>query len=238
MTFKAGTISAKKTASHNWLLSLFELAIVCINVIGLDAQLYRIANGVLVLFFAGVAYLCLKRDWKIRTGRGMLYPILVFAYMLLSCLWAYSSSTASSQFYSQLLMLVLLLAVYEACMLFPNLIYYYVHAIYISAYIMIVYALYIYGGVSGFLSTFSSIGRMGGNVNGENGFGLLFAEGCIAAFYYLLYNRRKTAWIGIALFPFFSLSSGSKKAIFLILVGLLIMLISWYGFKRIYKALS
>ena len=220
----------------NSLITLFEICLIAINVIGLDAKLYVISNGILVLFFLYVAYICAKRSWKIRVGRGLLFAVLTFGYMAISCAWAYSQSIASSQLRSQVYMIVLLFAVYETCILYPELIVNYVHAIYVSSYLMIFYALYVYGGISGFLSTFSTIGRMGGIVNGENGFGMLFAEGSIAAFYYLIYKGRKQAIIGALLFPLFSMTSGSRKAILFIILGIVVLLFARYGFKRVYKS--
>ena len=221
----------------NSLTILFEICLIAINVIGLDAKLYIVANGTLVLYFIYVAYTCAKRNWKIRVGRGLLFALLTFGYMALSCAWAYSQSTASDQLKSQIYMIILLFAVYETCVLYPELVVNYVHAIYASSYLMILYALYAYGGIGGFLSTFYSLGRMGGIVNGENGFGMLFAEGSIAAFYYLIYKGRKQAIAGALLFPLFSMTSGSRKAILFIILGIVVLLFARYGFKRVYKSI-
>lgn len=229
--------SISKERKGNTLLRLFEICLICINVIGLDAELYVISNGIIVLYFLYVAYVCGIRKWIIRAGRGLLYAFLAFGYVALSSAWAFNSGVAMSQVFSQIQMIILLFAVYETGILHEDIVYYYVRALYISAYLMIVYSLYAYGGLGGFIATFNSIGRMGGIVNGENGFGMLFAEGSIAAFYYLLYKGRKQAIIGALLFPLFSMTSGSKKAFFFILIGIVVLLITRYGIKRVYKAL-
>lgn len=230
-------LNSDSSIEHARVLTLFELCVVSINVIGLDPKLYVVSNGLLVLLLICVAWKCLGNKGVIKGGRGLVYLSLTFVYMIVSTLWAYNTKVATNQFKTQIQLIILFFAVYEIGMMYKSLVVSYIHAVYVSSYCMIIFAMIRYGGLNGYLSELSEIGRMGGGINGANGFGLVFANGCIAAFYYLLFMKKKSAWIGVLLFPMFALSSGSKKAFFFIILGLVTMLIYRYGFKRIYKVL-
>ena len=223
--------------SKKRVFNIFQLCIICINVIGLDASLYVVANAVTLLFFATAFILLKSNKQKITIGQSLLLPICVYAYSVASVIWAVDSAAAISQIRTQTLLLVLCSTIYIVCYIYPSLCYVYIRAIYLSAYLMIAYSFIVYGGISGFISTLNTLGRMGGAINGENGFGLLFAEGSIASFYYLLYENKRHAWLGILLFPIFAFTSGSKKAVVFIFLGLTFLLSLKYGIKKLYKAL-
>ena len=213
------------------------ICIISINVIGLDASLYVVANASILLFVLAIAAMVFSNGGRLKAGRAFFIPLAVFIYFALSALWASDHDAAFSQLRTQILLLALCISVYIACRSFPTICKAYMQAIYISAYLMIGYSFIVYGGINGFISTLNSMGRVGGIINGENGFGLLFAEGSIAAIYFLLFEKKKHGIIAIVLFPIFAFTSGSKKAVLFILVGLTVMLIFRYGIKRLYKVL-
>ena len=163
-------------------------------------------------------------------------PVLFTLYSMASVLWAYNPDVAWKQLMTQLQLALLLLFTY-LIMLNGAQIKDYLDAIYIAGWSLAVFALVRYGGLSNFLEAMEDGARMGGEITNENTFGMVFSNATLAAAYYLVIHKQKKHIVSIAIFTFFALSSGSKKAALLIVVGILGIAIVHYGIKRLYKTL-
>ena len=94
-----------------------------------------------------------------------------------------------------------------------------------------------YGGLSGFLAIMSTGHRMGDLIGNQNTYGLVFANAALVALYYFFFNNEKRYILLAGLFIFFGLSSGSKKVVFLLILGLFFLILSKYGVRKLFKAI-
>lgn len=113
----------------------------------------------------------------------------------------------------------------------------YYNAMYLSGIGLIFYSLYVYGGLSGFLTIMSTGHRMGDLIGNQNTYGLVFANAALVALYYFFFNNEKRHVLLAGLLIFFGFSSGSKKVAFLLLIGLLFLILSKHGIRKLFKVI-
>ena len=214
----------------------FQLCVIADSVFGSDAALYRVSKMVMLLFFVVMAFLVLLRNFKLRVGRQICLPVAFALYMLTSVLWSYNRTVATYQLITELQLMLLLLFVYLV-MLNGAEVKDYLDALYVAGWGMAIFALVRYGGLTNYLEVMGDGDRMGGEIANENSFGLVFSNAALAAAYYLVIRKRKIDIFSIAVFAFFALSSGSKKAALLIVVGIFAIALVHYGFKQLYKTI-
>lgn len=214
----------------------FQLCVIANGVFGSDAEYYIVSKVFMLLFFLAVGWRYFLRGGKIIVGRSLILPLVFTIYMALSYMWSYNTSLAYNQLKTELQLIILLFATY-LIMKDGATIEDYLKAIYISGFGMILFSLYKYGGLNGYLDAMDTGMRMGGEIANENTFGLLFANASLAAVYYLMMKKQKRHIVSLVVFSFFALSSGSKKAVFMIIAGVCGICILRFGIKKIYKAL-
>ena len=213
---------------------LFQCAYIADAVLGSDPRLYVFSKAVTVLFW-GVMILYIAKDlqFKIHTGVGFLIALLFTLFCAASCLWAANKSLAAFQMNTQWQLLLLFMFAYillrETGDIEP-----YFKAIYLAGFAMLLFTIYRYG-FSGFFRQMLSGVRMGGEITNENTFGMAFSQALIMAYYYYLKSRKKIHFASIGIFLIFALSSGSKKALLMCIVGVIGLSVFYYGFHRIWK---
>ena len=215
---------------------LFQLCVICDSVLGDDAEFYVISKGIMLLFFAGMFLRIIQNRGKLKVSRSFLLPFAFFLYMTLSLIWSYNRSLATAQYITELQLFVLFIFTYYFMRTEGKIDDYYI-AVYLSGFLMAAFALYKYGGVSGYMSIMQSGRRLGGEIANENTYGLIFANASLIALYLAIMKNRKIHFLSLALFLFFGFSSGSKKFIFLVAAGVVGILLINYGWRRIYKIL-
>lgn len=188
----------------------------------------------MLAFFAVMAISILLDGRHLRVGNQLLFPILFIAYCVVSLLWSYNQTVAYRQLITQLQLILLLIFTYMAVMKNAE-IKDYLDAVYIAGWGMVVHAIIRYGGLENYIKIMEEGIRMGDEITNQNVFGLVFSNAALAAAYYLVFRKRKLDLISIAVFTFFALSSGSKKAALLIVLGILAIVAVNNGIKRIYK---
>lgn len=214
----------------------FQACVIANNAFGFDETMYRYSKLVMLVFFSVVIFSTLLRGGRIHFGKQLLLPVLVAIYSLASIIWSYDVNVAWAQLITQLQLYVLLffsyLIVYNEAKLED-----YFDALYASGWAMAIFALLQYGGLSNYLAYMEYGYRMGGIVSNENTFGLVFSNATIIAVSYMLFRKQKIHIVSIIVFVFFALSSGSKKAVLLIMAGVLAIIVLHYGVKKIYKTI-
>lgn len=101
---------------------------------------------------------------------------------------------------------------------------------------MAVYAIYSYG-FSGIMNMMLGGVRVGGLIGNENTFGMVFSRAALVSYAYLISKKKMFYMIPIAFFTFFAFSSGSRKAILLIVLGIVAVSIFQFGFRNVWKLL-
>lgn len=214
----------------------FQLCVIANSVFGSDAALFQVSKAIMLLFFAIMAFLVLLRNLKLQVGRQICLPVACVLFMLTSVLWSYNRIVATYQLITELQLMLLLVCVYLA-MLNGAEVKDYLDALYVAGWGMAIFALIRYGGLTNYLEVMGQGDRMGAEITNQNVFGLVFSNAALAAAYYMIFRKRKIDIVSIAVFAFFALSSGSKKAALLIVVGIFAIALVHYGFKQLYKTI-
>ena len=215
---------------------LFQCAYIADTVLGSEPRLYVFSKAVTVLFWgAMILYIARELKFKIHTGLGFSIVLLFTLFCAMSCLWAVNKDFAISQMNTQWQLFLLFLFAYilmrETGDIEP-----YFQAIYFAGFAMLLFTIYRYG-FSGFFTQMIGGARMGGEITNENTFGMAFSQALIIAFYYYLKSKKKVHLASIAVFLIFALSSGSKKALLMCIVGVIGLSVFYYGFQRIWKTI-
>lgn len=212
----------------------FVLCVVSERIFSSDPTMYVFSKYCMFFFFA-VMCLDILYTRKIILYKGLLVPAIFVIYMIASCLWAPNGAVAFSQLITQIQLVVLFIFMYLYYAKGQSLDLYF-KAIYISGYGLSIYTIYTYG-VQGIISTMLSGGRLGGELFNENTFGMNLAISGVIASYYFLHKKKKTAIVGIVLFFILSMSSGSKKALAIYILGVFGVIVLKYGIRKMYKAI-
>lgn len=217
---------------------LFVIMTVTDLAFGESVQLYKIPKYLMLAFFV-IMFLWLlvgnKGQRTVPVAVSLCVPLVFTFYEFASCLWAVHPSVAFSQMVTQVQLTILYIFVY---LLFRKEDHLddYLRAIYLSGFLMGAYLLYTYG-LNGIVSQMLSGIRVGGQVGNENSVGMVCARSALIAFCYLITKRNPKYLISIAIMTFFAFSSGSRKAILIILVGVIALVALNYGVKRLGKTL-
>ena len=217
-------------------LILFQLCVIANAVFGEDKEAFFVSKVFMLLFFVGITFKLLASGTRIVLGKSVILPFMFVFYEIVSCAWAFNQEVAISQLITQLQLFVLFFFSYIYIKKVGRLEDYY-NAIYLSGIVLIFYSLYVYGGLSGFLALMSTGHRMGDLIGNQNTYGLVFANAALVALYYFFFNNEKRHVLFAGLLIFFGFSSGSKKVAFLLLIGLLFLILSKYGIRKLFKVL-
>ena len=220
----------KKTLS----VIAFQLCVISNNLFYNDAQLVNITRILMVAFFGLMILGIIQRGGRFKLGKNVLLPTVFTIYSAISIVWAYSQNKAYTQFITQIQLFMLLVFTYLV-MMDGATIKDYLDAIYISGFGMVAFTMIRYEGLDNYIRIMEEGERMGEEIANQNTYGMVFANASLCAAYYLFIKNKKKHFISILLFAFFALSSGSKKATLLIIVGVLGIAAIRFGVKRLYK---
>lgn len=218
-------------------LILFQLCVIANAVFGEDKEAFFVSKVFILLFFVGITFKLLASGTRIVLGKSVILPFILVFYEIISCVWAFNQEVAISQLVTQLQLFILFFFSYMYIKKIGRLEDYY-NAMYLSGIGLIFYSLYVYGGLSGFLAIMSTGHRMGDLIGNQNTYGLVFANASLVALYYFFFNNEKRHVLLAGLLIFFGFSSGSKKVAFLLLIGLLFLILSKYGIRKLFKAIT
>jgi len=218
----------------NWLtVFLFQLCVVTNNLFSYDATLYLIAKLATLLFF-GVVVLRILQQGKVRYNHILLLPILFTTYCAATIIWAYQPSRALTQMVTQAQLLLLLLftfwSMHDGVTVLD-----YLKAVYVSGFGMILFLMIGAGGPVQYLNAMMAGQRMGGEY--ANPYGMVMGNAALCAAYYAILKGKKKHFICVLILSFFALSTASRKAMLMVVIGVAVMAVVHYGWKRIYWTL-
>lgn len=213
----------------------FQICVVANNVFGSDAQLY-VLSKILTLAFFCVVLLRILHKGTLQLNQILLLPLLFTAYCAATAFWAYDPDLVISQMITQIQLLVLLFFTFWA-MNDGVTVLDYLRAVYVSGLGLAILALVRYGGVEQYTDAMLSGERMGGEIANQNTFGIVFGNAALSTVYYFLMQKKRIHILSFALFVLFAFSSGSRKAMLMILAGVIVISVLHYGIRRIYRTL-
>ncbi len=213
---------------------LFVIMLTVNSTLEMDPKLYIIPKIIMAVFFlAMMALTIISRELVL--GVGLIFPVLFFFFETLSVFWSQSVKYSISQWNTQAQLFVLFLFVYYYTLTRRSL-KTFLCASYISGYALLFYTVFKYG-IKGIVTIMISADRLGGEINNENAYGMVFSFAVLVAFYWITEGKTKWHILSMVLFSFFALASGSKKAAIMIVVGILAISLLTYGIKKIWKTL-
>lgn len=213
---------------------LFEISTIMYIIFSDDPVMIYWAKVVLFAFFAVEILQIVNGKGKVYFGKGAIIATVFILYCACSLLWSADQNAAEGAFLTQIQLYVLFMFVYWFCHSRGK-IAYYLHALFVSGAVLVIYALIKYGGPVAYIGQMVSGARMGGLIQNENTFGLNLTFACFAALtFYITYN--KIAYLLFAfVYAFFALSSGSKKTAALLVIVFVGVFAVKYGIKKVYK---
>lgn len=217
------------------LVFFFQLCVIANNVLGTVPQFFVISKVTMLVFFGAVLLKILQKG-KIRVAQILLLPILFTLYCAATILWARNPSAAFSQMVTQVQLFLLLVFTFWA-MNDGVTVRDYLQAMYISGFGLMILALYQYGGITQYINAMLKGERMGGEIVNQNTFGMVFGNAALCAAYYMILKGKRWHILSFAAFSFFALSSASRKAMLMIVMGVVAIAVLHFGIRRIYKAM-
>ena len=226
-------IDSKK---RNIYIYMFQLCVLANTVFGSDAVYYRYSRIITFLFFGVVVINIIRTGFTINVGKLCVISVIFLLYEFISLVWARNQTLADSQFITQIQLFLLYFFVYQVIYRYGE-IKDYLNAVYMSGFIMVIFAMLRYGGITNYINIMQMGVRLGGEIANENTFGLIFGNAALSAMYYAIIEGKKVHYLSLIPFVFFGFSSGSKKTALVLCVGFIGLFLIKYGFKRIYKFL-
>lgn len=221
-----------KTVCLKISLIFFFLSVVANNVFGDDANYYIISKACIFAFMA-IALVSLFVGARFFASTPIVFVLLNFYWLLITAIWAPSRADAIQMLSTMTQTFIMAVLMYEI-MANTREFELYFKALYYSGIVLLVYSLYMYG-FDGMIEQMQDGVRIGGEIANQNTFGLVFSYACVCGVYFTAFKRRPLYLVGCAAFIFFALSSGSKKSVFTIVLGIFLVLWLKYGIKKMYK---
>lgn len=211
----------------------FLLSLVTIATLNDDPQLY-VYNRVAMFSFMALTMLSLLTKRKIIVRKGFYFLIGFLFIETFSLFFSYNIDVSFRSYLTQIQLFAFCVCIY---LYFLNIgeQKHLLYGLYLAAFFTLVLALLRYGGISNFLNLMRNGERMGGKIGNENAFGLTFAWASLAAFWYMVRGKKYIHILPFFIFIFFALSSGSRKVLFVLIFGVVVLLLLRFGFRRIYK---
>lgn len=205
---------------------LLFLSLVLNDSLGDVGNLKFLSKGAILLFMVCAAALLLVRNIRLP----LVFPILLVSnliWWLLSCLWAPGDVSFISTLAQNVLFAFFVFCFFVQSKNYDLLFW----AMFASGFLLILYSVGVYG-VSGFLEALQEEERIGSEFTNANTYGRVFSYAVVAGLYLALYKKKWLCLAGSLLFLFFALSSGSRKAILIILIGAALLFFFRYGLKK------
>lgn len=193
------------------------------------------------ILFAGFTGLYILERKRMYFGKAFMLAYLSCAWMLASVMWAENKYYAMIQVKTMWQLFVLFFLIYN--LFYENRDAYkiYVKAMYIAGIFFVIYTVYSYG-VSELIKMVYSdtTHRLGAEFSQKNVYGMNHATTALIAFYYMVRNKKYKLFNFVVLCASFicTMSSGSKKALLIVVIGVLYLIYKSYGIRQFYKVIG
>ena len=200
-----------------------------------SVDLYQIPKVLMLFFFVVMSLWLLFKKQTIPKTSALFAPLAFTFLEFCSCFWAVYPNVAISQMITQIQLTVLFLFVF---FLFRTGDYLdqYIKAVYYAGFIAVIYLVFAYG-LGDIVSRMLAGIRVGNRLGNENAVGMVFAKSALIAFGYLITKRNPKYLLVMAVMTFFAFSTGSRKAMLIVIVGAVAVTMFHYGLKHIGKIL-
>lgn len=232
-------LKKKKPLFEKMARLFFTLYMITLYIFVDKVETVGISRGAFLLY-AGFTALTILQRKRLHIGRNMLVGYFAITWMYATTFWAYNEYWASYKMNTVWQVFLLFFLTYNLFVEEDDAKEYLLKSLYFSGISLLAYSIYTYG-FAQVIEMMSSPGgvRLGREINHENTFGMYNATTVLISFYYILYKKRfKLIHIGLAVLAFiFTMSSGSRKALLMLCVGVLFMVYKKYGVKKLYKVI-
>lgn len=196
---------------------------------------------VLFLPFAGFTILYLLQRKRFHIGNSVILVYLSCTWILASFFWAHNQYLAWTNVKTMWQIFLLFFLVYNLFCERENSHEFLLRSLYWAGLALIGYTVYTYGftEIVNMMSKSSNV-RLGGDIVQTNVFGMQHATTTLVAFYYFLYKKKYKLFhiIILAMSFLMAMSSGSRKAVLIICIGVVYLIYKKYGIRRIYKLIT
>ena len=200
-----------------------------------------IISQIAFIVFTGLTTLVILQKQRIHFGKNVMLVYLAFAWMFATFFWAQNQTIAWIKIQTMWKLFLMFFLTYNLFCEEKNSHEYFIKCLYIAGIALVGYSIHTYGlGKVIDMMTGNRNVRLGRDINQENVFGMMNATTCMVAFYYLFYKRRfKLFHIAVLVLAFlFAMSSGSRKALLVICIGVIFLTYKKYGIRQVYKVVA
>lgn len=216
---------------------LFYIYIITLYLFVLNTKTIVISQLAFVAF-AGVTAFYLLAKGQFHLGKSVAFAYLTCGWIFATVLWAYSRHLAGIKIKTLWQIFILFFLVYNLYCTDKNAHKKLVKALYAAGIAFCLYTVYTYG-LSGMIEalTGGEMTRLGRDINQENIFGMQHATTAVIAIFYLLYFKKHKGFHTLVLvFSFIcAMSSGSRKALLIVILGGMYLIYKRYGIRQLYK---
>lgn len=231
----------KKKGFFQRMAELFFMIYMITLYIFVDRGDTLIISQLAFIAFTGLTIIVILQKQRIHLGKNVMVVYFAFAWMFASYFWAKNEYVAWMSAKTIWKLFLLLFLTYNLFAEEENAHEFLIKSLYVAGVSLLIYSVYIYGlGEVIDMMTGNRELRLGSEINQENSFGMMNATTCMVTFYYLLYRKRFKLFhiVVLALAFLFAMSSGSKKALFAICIGVLFLVYKKYGIRKVYKIVA
>ena len=183
-----------------------------------------------------LALYCLQNHWVIRIKHNMLFAfVIAFVFFcFLSSVWSLSPSSSIQQGIT-ISEILICLAVFQICFQDKDGVWKMINAVKWAGFVVVIYSFMVYG-IDGMKAVLASGGRLGTEFDNINSIGMVAAMSVIIVIYEQLYFRRTFISILFGILNVIVIAaSGSRKALLMMMIGLILLLIFKFVTKNILK---
>lgn len=230
----------KKNFSQIMAEFFFVIYLISVYFFNSNAEYVAIAR-IIFLPFAGFTMLYLLQRKRFYIGKNVMLVYLSCTWILASFFWAHNQYLAWINVKTMWQIFLLFFLVYNLFCEREDPHEFLLRSLYWAGLALIGYTLYTYGfaEIINMMSKSSNV-RLGDEISQANVFGMQHATTTLVAFYYFLYKKKYKPFhiIILAMSFLMAMSSGSRKAVLIIGIGVLYLIYKKYGIRQIYKLIT
>lgn len=208
---------------------LVTLYLISIYIWSSNETMYVYSNLLCLATLAAMVLVISVRNITVTLPAGCL--IAFSAFCITSILWAEEPNRSSTMALKTIPLLVIFSIVLYNYICITKEKKFLINSIYLSGIVLAVYTIMIQGGPAQFISSLGQGGRLGGQVANENTVGMGTAFSLLIAYYYIIFHRYKRHLVSVILSGLVALSTGSNKALIVMVFGCLTILV-FYAYKK------
>ena len=231
------SVKPKKLISQRIAEFFFTLYLITLYIF-VDREETVIISKLVFILFAAFTTIAVLRSRSIHIGKNVMCVYLAFTWMFATVFWARNEHDATIMSKTMWQLFIQFFLTYNLFVKQSDAHEHLLRSLYVSGLVLIGYSLYVYGfsEIINAMMGDESV-RLGTEINQQNSFGMMNATTVMVAFYNFLYKRRfKLFHVAVMASSFvLAMSSGSRKALLMMCVGILIMVVKKYGWKKLYK---